>query len=494
MAGKNLDVGVKYTGDAESYEKAAADARKATAQLAKEQKAKSLEMERSFKNVTMAIAKVGGAAIVAQQAFKLFDAAMRTTGEGADTMTRFTDQLTAAVQSLGRSISTGDLDNLAANIRNAMRAAGEKADMEDINDQRTLDLSLRKSSLEARIKELRVLKQEGTIKKEQAVELKTLSEDLYNTEIAIFESRIAARIKFAANSKGLEASVFSDLREGVIARSGLNEEETIKLAKFTDEYKAKVDELSKQFTVFKTVSTPMGAVQTMQRDTKGYTKALGDYILSLSQLERVQVFEDMFSSETEWKALIGYMNDVNNAMTQNMANISLINRSSKGAVSGAAGPAVRVPETGISGNFAPAQIPSLSQIGALNEVMTRSMETMYDYSELSMRMEGVFANMFRAGMEGWDAFGEAAKNTLRTIAAEIAAKAAMFILLSFLPGGPAIGGLGKFLLNSFGFGQKSFQFGPSSVASGGGQLSAVLKGRDISLAEMRYNNTLSKNT
>jgi len=81
---KNISIGVKIDGSAKGFKSASDEARRASEQLKRDAVANSKEMERKFKDLTMAMAKIGGVLLVAQQGFKLFEAAMNKTEGSAD--------------------------------------------------------------------------------------------------------------------------------------------------------------------------------------------------------------------------------------------------------------------------------------------------------------------------------------------------------------------------------------------------------------------------
>lgn len=496
MASKNLDVGVKYTGDAKDFKRASDEARKESARLRKESVAHSKEMERKFKDVTMALAKVGAAVIVAQKAFEQFDRAMRTTGEGADKMERFTAKLTAGVDALGRSLVNNDFDNLAQNIKNAMRAAGEQADMEDLNDARERDLSLRKSSLEGRIRELKVLKQEGTINKEQVTLLKTLSEELYQTEQDILESRIRSKIKFATDSRSIDASIFNDLQEGVIARSKLNEDELKSLASVTEETKATMKKLRDAYTSVEYYGSGVDEKTRVEKfDKAGYSKELTDYLKGLSNVERVQVFEDLFSNEQDWIKLIEYWNQLNQGMTEYQSNISMINRSGKDAGNQNTGHGT---ESGVyNGLYTGWQGPMVgSQIEGMNklsEVTMATTQSFLDYEAAVSNLEGTFNSLFRSSLEGWENFGEVFKGIFKDVVAKLLTLITMYTILNILSGGSfgAVTSLGQYIKEGFGV---TPNVAGGGVAGGVGVGTTMLKGRDIAIASNRSSNVIFKNT
>lgn len=68
-------------------------------------------------------------------------------------------------------------------------------------------------------------------------------------------------------------------------------------------------------------------------------------------------------------------------------------------------------------------------------------------------------NLFSTGMDGWKSFGQAAAQTIKQISAQIAAKAAVWLLFSLVTGGTStVANLGKF---------SSYVFGGLKMADGG---------------------------
>lgn len=132
---------------------------------------------------------------------------------------------------------------------------------------------------------------------------------------------------------------------------------------------------------------------------------------------------------------------------------------------------------------------TLSQIDNINYLVQATEQWQYDWEQIAQMMDSTLSGMFRAGLEGWDQFGQAAINTIKQITAELMARAAVWMLLNVLTGGSASGGmkLGEYLLQGFGI-TKAVGSGP--LAGGG----PVLKGRDIYMAGGRYGETLIKNT
>jgi hypothetical protein len=519
---KTPDINSKITADPKDFEKGARAVSKAARDMQRQIAAEAKASEQSFKNVTMAVAKIGAAVILAKQAFKLFDEVMRTTGYGADIMTRFAYQAKGAIDALGRSLVNNDFSNVAANIRAAVKAAGEKADMDDLNDARALDLSLRKSSLEWQIKELRVKKQEGTITKAEAENLKNLNLELYETEKDILASRINSKIKYAAESQRIDKGVFNDLQDGIIARSKLSEDELKELAKVEVEALAIKTKLRSDYTKVEYFGGEGGAdkVKIETLDIIGYGKALETYLRGLSNIERAQVFEHLFTNEEEWKALIGNWNDLNGAMTNFQTNEVKINRSTTGLVD-TMRKSMDVVELWNSlvypNRKTPAGSPSYERTAGMykgqkgiagttygdsskltikpkdyTDEITAANEQLMQMQNIAMGIANTFENLFSAGLQGWDEFGKAAIRAIEMMMVKLAAMGALYLALTYIPG---FAGFMEFVGKISDFASGNWIQGKVLTASsGGGSGGIALKGRDLAWANYRSGGSLGRIT
>jgi hypothetical protein len=258
---------------------------------------------------------------------KILKDGLTSTGDGADILEKATMKVNAAVQTLGRSIIEGKLTTLANDIKNAMKAAGEYADEMDKLNSQTLDLTVRKSNLDAQIKGLKALQAEGKLTKEQTIELARLNKELYETEIRIIKAKVDATIKMGADTRGINKEVFADLEKGVIERSKLSDKELNKVREFTQKYIKYEEQIRKANTTG--VPFPVAGQKGLAVDMVKVNEKLEEFINTASDVERVQLFEDLFSSEPQWQALIGYFNELNYEMSDFNRNQGKI--ASKGA-------------------------------------------------------------------------------------------------------------------------------------------------------------------
>lgn len=120
---------------------------------------------------------------------------------------------------------------------------------------------------------------------------------------------------------------------------------------------------------------------------------------------------------------------------------------------------------------------------------------------LASELEGVFTNLFSTMDQGWKAVGDAVIDTIKRIAAEMLAKAAVWALMNIIfPGsGIAAQTLGSFLgltqLTGAGSMSGGGMLGSLGSSQGGTiKLQGRIKGTDIALSNFRGGNTLYNGT
>ena len=109
-------IGIEYVGKNTSYKAAAEDAARATAELRKKANAEARQMEQQFKKVTMALAKIGGAVVVAKKGFELFSSVMKVSEGGSDKLNEAIGGIKEGYFELTRAFSTGNFSNLFKNL------------------------------------------------------------------------------------------------------------------------------------------------------------------------------------------------------------------------------------------------------------------------------------------------------------------------------------------------------------------------------------------
>jgi hypothetical protein len=128
-------------------------------------------------------------------------------------------------------------------------------------------------------------------------------------------------------------------------------------------------------------------------------------------------------------------------------------------------------------------------MNALSMATRQAADAMTDYYSIAGQVENTFANLFSAGIEGWDEFGKAAVQAIQAMLIKLGALAATYAILSMIPGFSAfletMGGFRGFVSQGMGWSKGA------SVGGGGG---GTIYGRDIVMAGNRSNDIIFKNT
>ncbi len=139
---KKVNVPVEITGSAKSYKASTEDAARATAKLEREARARSREIERNFKMVTIALAKVAGAVIVAKKAFEVYGKVMNSTNATGDKLAIQQSKIKFSLEEVKRSLATLDFEGIGKKMKQAARDGETLAKALDLLGDLTLRLKL----------------------------------------------------------------------------------------------------------------------------------------------------------------------------------------------------------------------------------------------------------------------------------------------------------------------------------------------------------------
>lgn len=139
------------------------------------------------------------------------------------------------------------------------------------------------------------------------------------------------------------------------------------------------------------------------------------------------------------------------------------------------------------------------KMSAMKEMVMQYNESLINTQMIASNLEGVFSNMFSAMGEGWSAMADALIDSIRRIAQEIIAKAAVWAIMAILFPTSAIarGGIGAFIgLTGGGGGGPSGGLAGSVTSAGNMNINITGKtlGRDITYVVSRGGNSLYGNT
>jgi len=139
---KKINVPVEITGSAKSYKASTEDAARATSKLEREARARSREIERNFKMVTIAMAKVAGAVIVAKKAFETYGKVMSSTNATGDKLAIQQSKIKFSLEEVKRSLATLDFEGIGKKMKQAARDGETLAKALDLLGDLTLRLKL----------------------------------------------------------------------------------------------------------------------------------------------------------------------------------------------------------------------------------------------------------------------------------------------------------------------------------------------------------------
>jgi len=139
---KGVDVGVKITGSAKDFKAASEDAKRATAELKRKAVAHSRDIERNFKMVTIAMAKVAAALIVVKKGFEVYDKIMISTNATGDKLAIQQGRIKFTLEEIKRSIATVNFEGFGKRMKQAAENGEKLAKALDVLGDMTLRLKL----------------------------------------------------------------------------------------------------------------------------------------------------------------------------------------------------------------------------------------------------------------------------------------------------------------------------------------------------------------
>jgi len=139
---KGVDVGVKITGSAKDFKAASEDAKRATAELKRKAVAHSRDIERNFKMMTIALAKVAAALIVVKKGFEVYDKIMISTNATGDKLAIQQSRIKFTLEEIKRSIATVNFEGLGKRMKQAAENGEKLAKALDLLGDMTLRLKL----------------------------------------------------------------------------------------------------------------------------------------------------------------------------------------------------------------------------------------------------------------------------------------------------------------------------------------------------------------
>jgi hypothetical protein len=510
---KTPDIATKATLDPKDFEKGARAASKATRDLQKQIAADARASEQSFKQVTMAIAKIGAALIVAKQAFDIYAKVMQSTHGTADAFEITMSRIKFSVAELVRSIATGSFKDLADRMKEAAENGQELAEQLDYVFELSLrlklvtadtELAMAKQQLIYRDKrnpwQMRVDAATEYLRLVKVLETEQLAFAQEEKKGAMLQPGVAAsrlseeRLKYyemnATLLKDNEVAVkgyikaLSDLKiaEDQQAKQPVSAatagiagttvyQSTIYAGESVDELKAKIAGASDVVKGFATdytqwllaidperalVMDSFAKLKNVERDAElAKMKPLRtvNQLLKEEQTELKETIRDMQDYVTVWNSMV------------------FPERTKQPALPGTSGVTALIPKDYTN-----------ELIAAENELMKMN--------ELATTLGNTFANLFSAGMEGWEELGQTIMNVMKQLMAKVVALIAAYLIFNVLSGGTiSLAGVGAYLM-------KGFNMPKLGAADEGIGLKGkfLIDGKGMAMAVTRSGNVIYNNT
>lgn len=269
------------------------------------------------KNIFLgAAAAIGGIETVLNVVKTGFNA----TGKGADFLEQKTAVLKATFVEFSKSITDLKFTGLIVDLTNSARAAEDFVKQMDNINTALSDLSIRQSSLQARLSELRYKQVEGTLTTEEQKELINAQENLFNEQKAVYDRALQEQIEYIAKKNYIDKETFSveTLEKGAAERSDffkqLSKEDYKKWQDTTvNQFKQFQDDLGKKYYHWKWVK-PAGfifPIPVKVPDEDKIKKELDRFIKNLTPAQQLEIFENVLASPEEYNAYINYLKKIN---------------------------------------------------------------------------------------------------------------------------------------------------------------------------------------
>lgn len=489
MAKKTIDVGVVLSADNKAYKKGMSDAEKATRQMERAARDSAKQAEQQFKAVTMALAKVAGAVMIAKEAFDIYAKVMNSTEGTADKFEEQMATLHGTLQGLMMTVATGSWENLISNIKNTAKATRELTAALDAYEDSKAGTSVRRGQVAFNLQEARVSAAESTDPAEKAKFIQQAID--YQEELtAIDVDEIKKRLVIS-----------EDYYKTVTGHS----------KEYFDYFLSMVPKLAKNYDYYFGPNSVMMEGSKSRLSQLNYLSQLGP-LTAAQEKERhelqllVFVMEDFievrdsFSKPGQFNEYIKGLGDLEMASAEGeKALVRLVKQLQ--TAKNKTDEIKRV--TGPNKIYIPLNSLFPGDPNALRPDMTRDASKEFKVQiDLINDLQGAFEEMFYSISSGsgnaFDDMAKAFSRALQQMAAEFAAKAAMWLVLRAISGGQGalfegLGSIGEYVfgksLGSAGAGITGMGNAPINI-----NLKGDIKGKDIALSVARYQSELMTNT
>jgi BMFP domain-containing protein YqiC len=489
MAKKTIDVGVVLSADNKAYKKGMSDSAKATREMERAAKESAKQAEQQFKQVTMALTKVAGAVMIAKEAFDIYAKVMNSTEGTAEKFEQQMATLHGTLQGLMMTVANGSWENLITNIKNTASATKELTRATQEYEHAKAGMSIRKAEVTFGLQEARVNAAEATDPAEKAKFLQEAIDyrkELTAIDVEEINKRLGITEDYYKTITGHSREYFDYFLKMVPTLAKEYDYYFGKNSVMLEGSEARLAQLK-----YRSELGPLTAAQEKERhELQMLVFVMKDFVKIQDELSKKGQFEEyikgigelgMAAAEGE-KALVRLVKQLQTAKDKS-EEIKRVTGPSK----------IYIPLNGL--------LPG--DPDALRPDMTRDSSKQFKVQiDLINNLQGAFEEMFASISSGsgtaFDDMAKAFTRALQQMAAEMAAKAALFLFLKAITGGKgaifeSLGTLGEYVfgksLGSAGAGITGMGNAPINI-----NLKGDLKGKDIALSVARYQSELMTNT
>ena len=466
MSNKGVSVGVEITGTAKGFKAASSDAARASAELSRKARAHSKEMEESFKKVTIAAAKIGGAILVAKQAFDLYAKAMNTTEGSADKLEEQMGMLGGAVQGAMTTLFSGDWATLITNISTTAEATRDLVKANDELSQAKARNAIAKGDLEMLLNAAKIAAAEETDNRKK----KSYLEDAvgYQKQITLItveelKKQSQATEDYYKKVFGGDEDYWNYVKNNIVTVAKNYDQ----LYSNLEGYKLRLEQLNaKELNTF-------GGLTDAETEESHQLK------LTLFLLEDYIKLQDKLSKKGQFEEFLNGLGAIRTATAQGDQDIlrltkqittlgTAINKVDFSRVTGLSKASTSRLSAGSLSNYSspntlagpPAPVDDLTKAGLGAQSFN---DKLADELKIVNTLDAAFASFFSNTDGGFDKMAQSFIGAIEQMAAQMAAKAAIFAIMSVLFPGSAIvtKGLGSLLKGVFGLAEGGIASGPT---------------------------------
>jgi hypothetical protein len=426
MAKKGVSVGVKITGSAKGFKSAAEDAKKATDELRKKAAANSREIERNFKQVTIAMAKITGAVLAAKEAFNIYSSVMDSTGIGSDKLAVILEQTKQGFDQLKRTVQTFDFKDFTKKLKAAINEGKRYADSLDEIDEKTRALKMAESDASDQIIKQRIIQNSALSTQKQKI---AAGEKIIELEKELTVIRLGVADQAYKNELANISSIthLTEAEIEALLRGDQAMKDKLALGQNYNDQQSQLDALNKKSAMSR------GQLEEADKKRRNELLVLMDKEKSAT-IERWAFASRMMVNDEKLNLAVEKYIELGEARRKGDEESIRVLSKLDTALSKVANTQINISKIGLSTKT----LPALGNMPSLPGLRGAPQTSGLDFTkqiEMVQRLNSVFTDMFSSVDKGFKGMVDSIISSLTRLLAELAAKAVVFSILNMLSGG-----------------------------------------------------------